>query len=187
MKRLTGEYALDHHTASQCDPLYDLRAQEWYQPWYADVMDGLAVPRLAWPSEVVGRVTADAAEVTHLPALVRWALWTHGLKRSAPAFAGRAIPRRCMARRCSSFKYSTTSPHIRSCGRPQASTLVRTHSQQGCPPQAASRHGSRTSSAACRSMIWSARPRAVPPGSGGLLLLPYFTGERTPIFDPRAP
>ena len=64
VKRLTGEYVLDHHTASQCDPLYDLRAQEWYQPWYADVMDGLAAPRLAWPSEVVGRVTADAAEVT---------------------------------------------------------------------------------------------------------------------------
>ena len=47
LKRLTGEYVLDHHTASQCDPLYDLRAQEWYQPWYADVMDGLAAPRLA--------------------------------------------------------------------------------------------------------------------------------------------
>ena len=27
---------------------------------------------------------------------------------------------------------------------------------------------------------------AVPPGSGGILLLPYFAGERTPIFDPRA-
>lgn len=26
----------------------------------------------------------------------------------------------------------------------------------------------------------------VPPGSDGLLLLPYFAGERTPIFDPRA-
>ncbi len=26
----------------------------------------------------------------------------------------------------------------------------------------------------------------VPPGSGGLLLLPYFAGERTPLFDPDA-
>ncbi len=27
---------------------------------------------------------------------------------------------------------------------------------------------------------------AIPPGSGGLLLLPYFSGERTPINDPKA-
>ena len=28
--------------------------------------------------------------------------------------------------------------------------------------------------------------RAVPPGSEGLAVLPYFAGERTPIFDPNA-
>ena len=27
--RLTGEYVLDHHSASQCDPLYDLREHRW--------------------------------------------------------------------------------------------------------------------------------------------------------------
>ena len=27
--RLTGEYVLDHHTASQYDPLYDLGANDW--------------------------------------------------------------------------------------------------------------------------------------------------------------
>src|SRR5690606_13855165 len=27
---------------------------------------------------------------------------------------------------------------------------------------------------------------AVPPGADGLLVLPYFAGERTPLFDPRA-
>jgi xylulokinase len=32
VKRLTDEYVLDHHTASQCDPLYDIRAWTWYQP-----------------------------------------------------------------------------------------------------------------------------------------------------------
>jgi xylulokinase len=31
-----------------------------------------------------------------------------------------------------------------------------------------------------------ARAADVPPGSDGLVLLPYFAGERTPIFDPRA-
>src|SRR5207302_10599511 len=27
--RLTGAYVLDHHSASQCDPLYHLRAERW--------------------------------------------------------------------------------------------------------------------------------------------------------------
>ena len=30
------------------------------------------------------------------------------------------------------------------------------------------------------------RARELPPGSDGLLVLPYFAGERTPVFDPRA-
>ena len=27
--KLTGEYVLDHHTASQSDPLYDVRTFDW--------------------------------------------------------------------------------------------------------------------------------------------------------------
>ena len=30
--KLTGEYVMDHHTASQCDPLYATRAFEWNRP-----------------------------------------------------------------------------------------------------------------------------------------------------------
>ena len=40
--RLTGEYVLDHHTASQCVPLYDIEANTWYEPWYDEVMGELA-------------------------------------------------------------------------------------------------------------------------------------------------
>jgi len=32
----------------------------------------------------------------------------------------------------------------------------------------------------------TAAARAVPPGADGLVTLPYFSGERTPLFDPRA-
>lgn len=65
--RLTGEYVLDHHTASQCVPLYDIEARTWFEPWYADVMAGVAAPRLVWPTEVVGTVTAEASAQTGLP------------------------------------------------------------------------------------------------------------------------
>ena len=45
--RLTGEYVLDHHTASQCDPLYDLGAREWADDWAKEIVADLPLPRLA--------------------------------------------------------------------------------------------------------------------------------------------
>ena len=65
--RLTGEYVLDHHTASQCGPLYDIDARTGTSPGTPTLMDRLPAPRLAWPSDVVGRVTAQAATATLLP------------------------------------------------------------------------------------------------------------------------
>ena len=65
--RLTGEYVLDHHTASQCDPLYDINAFDWNHEWVDDLVPGLRMPRLAWPGEVVGTVDPRAAAETGLP------------------------------------------------------------------------------------------------------------------------
>ncbi|HXF02489.1 MAG TPA: FGGY family carbohydrate kinase, partial [Arthrobacter sp.] len=67
LAKLTGELVLDHHTASQCDPLYDLRGNRWHPERYAAVAGHLPQPRLAWPAEVGGRVHRPAAEATGLP------------------------------------------------------------------------------------------------------------------------
>ncbi len=53
--RLTGAYMLDHHSASQCTPLYDTDAQDWYRPWADPIAPGLELPPLRWPGEVAGR------------------------------------------------------------------------------------------------------------------------------------
>ena len=66
--RLTGEYVLDHHSASQCDPLYDLRAGRWIDEWWPQVAGELPKPRLLWPGEVAGEVSSAAAEETGIPA-----------------------------------------------------------------------------------------------------------------------
>ncbi|MEK8169323.1 FGGY family carbohydrate kinase [Streptomyces sp. M19] len=66
--RLTGAYVLDHHSASQCVPLYDLRGGGWIEQWCEEIAPGLEWPRLVWPSEVVGKVTAEAAALTGVPA-----------------------------------------------------------------------------------------------------------------------
>ena len=144
VKRLTGEYVLDHHTASQCGPLYDIDAADWYQPWYADVMDRLPAPRLAWPSDVVGRVTAQAATATKDIAR-HPQLWT------TAAFQ--------------------PGVHTRAAGM-STSGLLTSWVQD------------LTGGASFADLVHEAEQ--VPAGSNGLLLLPYFAGERTPVFDPRA-
>ncbi|MGZ6777864.1 MAG: FGGY family carbohydrate kinase, partial [Mycobacterium sp.] len=65
--KLTGEYVMDHHTASQCDPLYATRDFGWNTEWAQRICGHLPLPRLVWPADVVGTVHADAAEVTGIP------------------------------------------------------------------------------------------------------------------------
>src|SRR5690606_29137701 len=40
VRRLTGAYVLDHHSASQCDPLYDMHAGGWIEEWREEVAPG---------------------------------------------------------------------------------------------------------------------------------------------------
>ena len=69
--RLTGEYVLDHHSASQCVPMYDVLTNAWIDEWAAETAPGSSLPPLpplAWPQEPAGVVTAAAAAATGLPA-----------------------------------------------------------------------------------------------------------------------
>ncbi len=188
VKRLTGEYILDHHTASQCDPLYDINASEWYEPWYADVMDELAAPRLAWPSEVVGLVTRQAAEATGLPEGAPVCAGT--VDAWAEAFsAGVRRPGDLMLMYGSTMFFVQVLPRLSS--HPE---LWRTAGvEEGTYTLAAGMSTSGSLTSWVQDLVGGApfadlvhEAAAVPPGADGLLLLPYFAGERTPIFDARA-
>jgi xylulokinase len=66
--QLTGEAVVDHSQAGLCSPAYNLLQRRWDEE-ACDIMD-LEVRKLpdirhSW--EVVGQVTSQAAEVTHLP------------------------------------------------------------------------------------------------------------------------
>ena len=67
VSRLTGEYVLDHHSASHWAPLYDVHANAWIDEWAERVAPGLALPRLVWPQDECGGVSREAAAATGLP------------------------------------------------------------------------------------------------------------------------
>ena len=188
VRKLTGEYVLDHHSASQSVPLYDLEARSWHEPWYADSMAGLPAPRLAWPAEVVGSVTVAAADATGLAAGTPVCAGT--VDAWAEAFSvGARRPGDLMLMYGSTlfFVQGLTTP----ARHPQLWNTV------GVDPDSWSLAAGMATSGSITTWLQElvgdvpfdelvAEAAATPPGADGLLVLPYFAGERTPIFDPHA-
>jgi xylulokinase len=185
--RLTGRYVLDHHSASQAAPLYDLPGQDWHRGWAGHVAPGLELPELVWPTEVAGTVTAAAAAETGLPEGLPVTAGTVDAWAEATS-AGVREPGDVMV------MYGTTMFLV------QVVEQVRPHpalwgTVSTLPGSYSVAAGMATSGAVTdwlRALTGGefatlvAEAGRVPAGSRGLLLLPYFAGERTPVFDPDA-
>lgn len=186
--RLTGEYVLDHHSASQSTPLYDIRAGEWYGPWWDELAGGILQPRLAWSGELVGSVSALAALET-------------GLDAGTPVIAGtidawaEAVSANAHGTGDLMLMYGSTMFLISTVGELlRAPTLWST---VGVDPGSRNLAGGMATAGAVTAWLEElfggpgfaellAEADASGPGARGLLMLPYLAGERTPIADPRA-
>ncbi|SDP19692.1 xylulokinase [Actinopolyspora xinjiangensis] len=185
--RLTGRYVLDHHSASQCDPIYDPYGQRWAPEWSRAVAPGLELPELAWPTETAGRVHAEAAVETGLPEGLPVTVGTVDAWAEACS-VGVRDPGDVM------LMYGTTMFFVR------VVEQLRPHpalwGTRGVHPDTYTQAAGMATSGAVTDWLRGlfggefselvAAASEVPAGSRGLLLLPYFAGERTPVFDPDA-
>ena len=188
VKRLTGEYVLDHHSASQCDPLYDIHESRWIEELADEIAPGVRLPRLLWPSEVAGRVTRGAAEATGLPEGTEVAAGTVDAWAEAVS-AGVRKPGDTM------LMYGSTMFIIEILAEPLTHPKLWSTNGvfPGTPTLAAGMATSGALTAWLRKIAGEpsydelvAEAAATPPGADGLVVLPYFAGERTPLFDPAA-
>jgi xylulokinase len=186
--QLTGEWVLDHHTASQCDPFYDIQKQQWATDWVEAVLPGLALPRLVWPAEQVGLVHEEAARAT-------------GLAKGTPVVAGtvdawaEAFSVGVRKPGDLMLMYGSTMFFVQ--------VLTAPTSVRGLWTTSGVERASHTLAAGMATSgiitTWLqdltggvpfetlvSEAAAVPAGSEGLVMLPYFSGERTPIYDPLA-
>jgi xylulokinase len=186
--RLTGEYVLDHHTASQCDPMYDLKANAWCREWAEDIAPGLPLPRLAWPSEVVGTVHTAGAAATGLPGGTPVAAGTVDAWAEAVS-AGVRHPGDLM------LMYGSTMFFVQVLDAFRVDPMLWTTA--GVEPHTYTLAAGMSTSGSLTAWLQQitggapfaglvAEAAATPPGADGLLVLPYFAGERTPVFDPHA-
>lgn len=188
VRRLTGTYVLDHHSASQSTPLYDLQANDWYRPWCEEIAPGLELPVLAWAGDVAGTVTAEAAIETGLSAGTPVIAGTIDAWAEAASVGADTVDDLMLMYGTTMFLVLTTVEPIRSA--PLWTTV-------GLRPGTASLAGGMASSGSITAWLnelfgdvgypeLMAAAEQSGAGARGLVMLPYFDGERTPFADPRA-
>lgn len=187
-RRLTGAYVLDFHSASQCNPLFDSKLGEWHTPWADTIAGHIELPPLRWPGEVCGTVTEAASAETGLPFGIPVITGTIDAWSEALS-VGAVAPGDLM------LMYGTTMFLINTVAeRMSAANLWGT---LGAAAGTFSLAGGMATSGAITEWLrglfetnsFAELTRAAElsgPGSRGLLMLPYFAGERTPIADPAA-
>jgi xylulokinase len=191
--RLTGRVAIDHYSAANTSPLYDADALTYSDALTKDIVDLEMLPPAAWTTDVAGGVTARAAEETGLAEGTPVIVGT--IDASAEAVSVGVLDSGDMMMMYGStiFIISITPERVRDPRLWYAPWLF--------PGQHAAMSGLATSGTLTHwfrdnfaheldpeeAMIALAEEaQSSPPGAKGLVLLPYFSGERTPIHDPHA-
>jgi xylulokinase len=188
VRRLTGHYVLDHHSASQCTPLYDVHAQRWFAPWHRAIAPGIELPVLRWSDERAGTVTVEAASATGLPPGIPVTVGTIDAWAEALSVGAHGAGDLMLMYGTTMFLVHTV---VESLSHPSLWGTV------GALPDTRNLAGGLATSGAITSwlrdlvgspsyddLLQEAERSGV--GASGLLMLPYFAGERTPILDPDA-
>jgi xylulokinase len=186
--KLTGEYVLDHHTASQCDPLYATREFEWNTEWAQRICGHLPLPRLVWPSDVVGTVHDEAAAATGVPAGTPVVAGTVDAYSEAFSVGVRHPGDQMLMYGSTMFLVQIideyySDPALWTTAGIERDTLALA---AGTSTSGSLMNWLQTITGGAPFDTLIAEAQAVPPGSEGLLVLPYLAGERTPVFDPLA-
>ncbi|WP_194409897.1 FGGY-family carbohydrate kinase [Microbacterium cremeum] len=187
VRRLTGAYVLDHQSASQVSPLYDVEAAAWHDSWWQRFAPGIEAPALAWAGDIAGAVTDAAAAVTGIPAGTPVIVgtvdaWTEAVSAGAHRDGDLML------------MYGTTMFLIATGTRTLRTPSMWTTA--GAFPGTRNLAGGLATSGALTAWLRDltgadyptllAEAEASGPGAHGLAMLPYFAGERTPILDPDA-
>ncbi len=192
--KLTGEHVLDHHTASHFMPIYDPKLHQWDEQ-YAQQL-GVSIdklPKLGWSHDIAGCVQAAASQAT-------------GLRIGTPVTVGTvdALSEAISVGACEPgdlmIMYGSTTFFVLVQETPTPDPRVWTTSG-AVAGQFNLAAGMATTGSVTRWFADELAPelsvnlaydhlfkmaQQVQPGCNGLLMLPYFSGERTPINDAQA-
>ena len=193
VERLTGEYVIDHYTAANFSPIYDVTTQDWCFDLADDIAGPELLPRLLWSSDIAGTLTPTAAQATGLAVGTPVTAGTIDAAAEALSVGVRDKGDMMMMYGSTIFIITLTENRVRDPRLWYAPWLFEGQhaSMAGLATSGTLTHWFRDQFArelprgdAFPTLV--AEAAQVPSGAEGLLFLPYFSGERTPIHDPHA-
>ena len=190
--RLTGRFVIDHHTAANSGPLYSVDRLGWSDDLASDIIELDRLPDIAWTTDLVGEVTVKAAEET-------------GLAVGTPVICG------TVDAATEALSVGVLDPGDMMIMYGSTVFIVMIAAERVCDPRLwyapwlfPGQHAAMSGLATSGTLThWfrdqfarelgegafaalAAEAADSPPGAKGLVVLPYFSGERTPIHDPQA-
>jgi len=191
--RLTGRYVLDHYSAASFGPLYDIHANRWTDRYADAIIEPECMPELLWTTEIAGYVMDKAAAETGLAAGTPVTAGTIDAAAEAVSvgvgdtgemmmmygstmFIILVTDRRVGDGRLWYAPWLFEGQHACMSGTSTSGTLTRWFADQF----------GRELSVETAMRDLAAEAARSPVGAKGLIVLPYFSGERTPVHDPDA-
>jgi len=197
--RLTGEHVVDRHTASAFNPLFDIERLEW-DGRYADIIiDGDHLPRVMNANEIAGTVHSAASDATGLNIGTPVTAGTMDVAAEALSvgvtnpgdmmlmygstmFLLNLVKQHRPDRRLWTAAYSLPNRRAMTGGMATSGLITKWFREELCGEE---RRIERETGESAYSQLCD-QAASVAAGSDGLVCLPYFAGERTPLHDPLA-
>ncbi|WP_103110367.1 FGGY-family carbohydrate kinase [Brevibacillus reuszeri] len=187
--KLTKERVIDAYTACAFSPLFNLQKLDWDDERCAYVTEREKLPRIVWSHEIVGCVTPEAAEATGLSAGTKVIAGTADamsesisvgavnegdmmIMYGSSTFFIQVIAEQTQTEKFWPSVHAVPNLHTLTGGTSTAGSITRWFVDQWLQPGESRDEGyTRLTRLAEQSK----------PGANGLIMLPYFSGERTPI------
>ncbi|SDB04782.1 FGGY-family carbohydrate kinase [Bauldia litoralis] len=193
VRKLTGETVIDHYTAASFSPLYVVDKLDWSDELADDIVDIGKLPRLLWSTEIAGTVTKQAAEETGLAEGTPVTAGTIDAAAEALSVGVLESGDMMMMYGSTIFIIALTEARVRDARLWYAPWLFEgLHaSMSGLATSGTLTHWFRDQFAReldpeTAFITLAEEAEQSPRGANGLVFLPYFSGERTPIHDPFA-
>lgn len=191
--KLTGNYVIDHYTAANFSPLYDVERLDWSIDLADDIVPIDALPQLLWSTEIAGEINSQAAVETGLAVGTPVTTGTIDAAAEAASVGARDSGDMMLMYGSTIFIIMLSEKRVRDGRLWYAPWLFENShtSMAGLATSGTLTHWFRDQFARelPRNQAFAtlaAEAEASPPGANRLLLLPYFSGERTPIHNPDA-
>ncbi|MGJ8583631.1 MAG: FGGY-family carbohydrate kinase [Marinosulfonomonas sp.] len=191
--KLTGNYVIDHYSAANFSPLYDAETLDWTLDLADDLVRRDQLPDILWTTDVAGGITPAAAEETGLAPGTPVTCGTIDAGAEAFSVGTQDTGDMMMMYGSTVFIVALTETRVRDPRLWYAPWLFEGQhvSMAGLSTSGTLTHWFRDNFAAdlpkdTAFATLAEEAESSPPGANGLLVLPYFSGERTPIHDPQA-